>query len=329
MKLNITNANEPGPDGTYAHIGSKGGTEMMAERIQQILAPHLKEQFNLIHSRVRPEMIKPDKQNILVLHDTWDDPEAAHLADPASRARFAKFVFVSNHQLNTFNLAHGVPYADSYVLRNAIDPIELTDDWDEKEEGNTLRLIYHTTPHRGLEILVPVFEKLAEIHPNIHLDVFSSFGIYGWTHRDAPYKSLFDKIRQHPQMTYHEHQPNDVVRDYLKRAHIYAYPCIWPETSCISAIEALSAGCQIVTSNLAALPETCASFAEMYPFNEDINEHANVFANTLNRTIHQYKNNSILRSRLRFQKVYYDNFYSWKLRSAEWNSFLDSLYRPG
>jgi glycosyltransferase involved in cell wall biosynthesis len=328
VKLKITDDTEPGPNGTYAHIGSRGGTEMMAERISKVLAPHLVDQFNLIHSRVRPEMIDSTKQNILVLHDTWDDPEAAHLADPASRARFSKFVFVSNHQLNTFNLAHGVPYSDSFVIRNAIDPIELSEEWIEKDVDNTIRIIYHTTPHRGLEILVPVFEKLCEYHSNIHLDVYSSFAIYGWNHRDEAYKSLFERIKNHPNMTYHGFQSNDVVREALKRAHIYAYPCIWPETSCISVIEAMSAGCQIVTSNLAALPETCASFAEMYQFDEDVNRHANTFANELNRAIHGYRNNSILRGKLRFQKVYYDNFYSWKLRSAEWNSFLNSLYRP-
>ena len=41
-------------------------------------------------------------------------------------------------------------------------------------------------------------------------------------------------------MTYHGFKPNDVVRKALSEAHIFAYPSIWVETSCISAIEAMS-----------------------------------------------------------------------------------------
>jgi hypothetical protein len=50
------------------------------------------------------------------------------------------------------------------------DPIAPTAIRKSKER---IKLIYHTTPHRGLQILVPVFEKLCEWHDDIELDVFS------------------------------------------------------------------------------------------------------------------------------------------------------------
>lgn len=328
MKLNITGVNQakalgPGPDGTFAHIGAKGGTEMMAARILQEVDPKLLEQVNIIHSRVRPEMIDPKKKNILVLHDTWDDPESEHLAQKASRDRFAKLVFVSNYQQATFNIGRGVPYGDGVVIQNAIDPIDVT---PEDKQSDTLRLIYHTTPHRGLELLVPCFERLAEIHDNIHLDVFSSFNIYGWPGRDEPYKGLFERIDNHPKMTYHGFQSNETVREALKKAHIYAYPCIWPETSCISAIEAMSAGCFVVTTNLAALPETTANFASACSYNEDWDLLANRYVNLLNAAIIDYDN---VRARLEFQKIYTNGFYNWDLRSAQWNAFLGSILENG
>lgn len=324
MRLNITGLNKdaqslgPGKDGTFAHAGSRGGTELMAERILNSIDPAYREQFNIIHSRVRD--LDPVKKNILVLHDTWDDPEAAHLSDPASRARFDGIVFVSNFQQATYNIGRGVPYEDGTVLQNAIVPINFT---PEDKMSDTLRLIYHTTPHRGLELLVPAFEFLAERYENIHLDVFSSFDIYGWAHRDEPYKPLFDRIRAHPKMTYHGFQPNDVIRDALKTSHIYAYPCIWPETSCISAMEAMSAGLQIVTSNLAALPETTAGFANMYGFIENHNIHANRFANVLSHAIDTH-NNEVTQNKLEFQKIYADNFYNLEGRAHQWNAYLHS-----
>ena len=96
------------------------------------------------------------------------------------------------------------------------------------------------------------------MYDNVHLDVFSSFNAYGWAERDEPYQELFDKIEAHPQMTYHGFKPNNIVRNALQKAHIFAYPSIWMETSCIALMEAMSAGLMCVHPNLAALPETAA-----------------------------------------------------------------------
>ena len=125
-------------------------------------------------------------------------------------------------------------------------------------------------------------------------------------------------------MTYHGYQPNDVVRKALQEAHIFGYPNIWPETSCIAAIEAMSAGCEVVCPNFAALPETTGSFARMYNFHEDVNEHANIFVNQLYHSINQRLSDYMI-AKLDFQKNWVDNFYSWDLRAAEWTAFLQSL----
>lgn len=307
----------PGDDGTFAHIGANGGTEMMMRGLKQRVSPDLLDQFNIICSRVRS--IDQTKHNILWLHDTWDDPESEFLEKKENLDKFKKLVFVSNYQQSTFNMGRGVPYNKGIVLQNAIEPIP---SFNKTKE--VIKLIYHTTPHRGLEILVPVFEKICEVFPNVHLDIYSSFKIYGWDVRDKPYKELFDRARRHPNMTYHGYQSNETVRKALQEAHIYAYPCIWPETSCISVIEAMSAGCTVVCPTLAALPETCSNFAMMYPWDEDVNTHANIFANVLLMTIRNHWNENN-QSKLKFQKNYFDNFYNWDLRAMQWDGLLKNL----
>jgi glycosyltransferase involved in cell wall biosynthesis len=324
-KLNVTGLKEksknlgPGPDGTYAHIGARGGTEMMMDGLRRYADPALLDKFNIICSRVTGKL-ESDKNHILWLHDTWDDPESQHLNDEVSRKRFKKLVFVSNYQQMTYNLGLGIPHSEGVVLPNAVDPIPV----HAKPKDGKINLIYHTTPHRGLELLIPVVEHLLNAGFPIHLDVYSSFSIYGWAQRDEPYQELFQRIRDNPNMTYHGYQPNDVIRDALKKAHIYAYPNIWPETSAISVIEAMSAGCTVICPNFAALPETTANFAAMYPFMEEHNPHANRFAGVLAEVINGYWDEGN-QNKLRFQKIYTDNFYSWELRSRQWNSFLSSL----
>jgi glycosyltransferase involved in cell wall biosynthesis len=308
---------EPDENGTYKHIGSQGGTEMMYDRLMEKLSDETKDEFNIICSRVR--QVDSSKKNILWLHDTWDDPESQHLKKKSSIDRFEKLVFVSNYQLSTYNLGLDVPYNKSVVLQNAIVPIE-----HHEKPKDKINIIYHTTPHRGLELLIPVCEFLAKEKIDFHLDVYSSFAAYGWPARDEPYLGVFEKIKNHPNMTYHGFQPNSVIREALKKAHIYAYPSIWPETSAISVIEAMSAGCNVVCPNLAALPETCANFGIMYNWSEHTNEHANRFAGVLSMVIRQYWA-GFNQERLKFQKIYFDTFYNWDMRTNQWTDFLDSL----
>ena len=325
--LNVTGLKEesvvqPGEDGTYAE--SRGGTEMMMDGLKARVDSELLEKFNIICSRFRK--IDLNKPNILWLHDTWDDPESQHLKEEENLKKFMKLVFVSNYQQQTFNMGLGVPYSAGIVLQNAIEPIEVHEKPDPNE---CINLIYHTTPHRGLDILAPVFEFLVKHQEEnngrkMHLDVYSSFKIYGWEQRDQQHAEAIDKCKEHPNITYHGYQANPVIREALKKAHIYAYPNIWPETSGISVLEAMSAGCQIVCSNFAALPETTANFAAMYNFEEDANKPANVFANMLLQAINMY-GNEVVHDKLNFQAQYVNNFYNWDFRAAQWKGFLQSM----
>ena len=60
------------------------------------------------------------------------------------------------------------------------------------------------------------------------------------------------------------------IIELLKKAHIYAFPSIWPETSCIAAIESMAAGCEVVTTNLGALSETCSPFGKLINFEKKV-----------------------------------------------------------
>ena len=312
------NLKSPTKDGTYE--GAMGGTELMNKALHERVDSALLEEFNIIKSRVR--YVDESKKNLLWLHDLWNDPEALHLKDAESRKRFEKLIFVSNWQLQTYNLGLGVPYAESVVLKNAIEPIMLEKGDKDKEQ---VRIIYHTTPHRGLNLLIAGFQEIAKnLGDKVHLDIYSSFNAYGWPERDEPYKPLFELAEEHPNMTYHGYQPNDVVRKALKESHIFAYPSTWPETSCIAALEAMSAGCQVVCPNYAALPETTGNWARMYQWSEDMHIHANVFANQLYAAVNEQFDDST-QKRVAYAKNWTDNFFNWDLRAAEWTDVLQSL----
>lgn len=296
---------------------AQGGTELQTRWLKQHVDNKLLDQFQLIPSRVRD--LEDGKKRLLWLHDTPDDPESKHLSDAKSRKRFNKLIYVSNWQKAYYELYHGIMPSEGVVLKNAIIPIE-----SHEKPKDRVNLIYHTTPHRGLTLLLVAFRELIKHHPTIHLDVFSSFSLYGWDWKDEPFQEEIDYCKEHPNITYHGAKPNEEIREALKSAHIFPYPSIWPETSCIAAMEAMSAGCLTVCPNFAALPETTANFAWSYNFNEDQNKHVNTFANVLHAAITHISDENV-QDTLRLQKIYADQFYSWDLRAQEWTGFLKSL----
>jgi glycosyltransferase involved in cell wall biosynthesis len=301
--------------------GSMGGTEVMTMKLAEKLPKELLEKFQIVSSRVKSPL-QEDKIRIFWAHDLSGDGENNFLKDKNERDKFHRFVFVSHWQMQSYIQAFNLPWSKCVVLQNAIETVTpSTTRPDAKEE---LNIIYTPTPHRGLSILIPVFEKLAEKHDHIHLHVFSSFALYGWEERDKEYEPIFEQMDKHPRIHNHGTQPNEVVREQLAKSHIFAYPSIWPETSCMCLMEAMASELVCVHSNFAALPETAANWTQMYQLHEDINHHAGLFYNYLDMIIDQYDTETI-QSRLAPASNYANVFYTWPNRVIEWQSFLTML----
>ena len=125
-------------------------------------------------------------------------------------------------------------------------------------------------------------------------------------------------------MNYHGSVSNEEIRTALQQTHILAYPNVYPETACISVIEAMSAGCVVVCPNLAVLPETCANFAWMYGFVQDKTEHARKFAYVLKDAIDNFWEPSD-QAGLGFQKQYFDMHYDIETTAKQWEMMLQTI----
>lgn len=245
-----------------------GGTEMMRARLLKNVDKDLLKKYAIHFSRPR-EMYK-DVKNIFYCHDLALDPENKILKDGGWK-KFDHFVFVSYWQRDQYIMIYGIPYSKCTVIQNAIEQEYV----QVQKKTDEIRFIYHTTPHRGLELVYPIFDALSQQFVNIHLDVYSSFDIYGWKERDKPFLDLFEKIKSHSKMTYHGAVHNEKVLEALQDSHIFLFPSIWPETSCIAMIEAIRSGVIVIHPSYAALPETSSSATIMYEYTENANDHAN------------------------------------------------------
>jgi len=297
---------------------SKGGTEMMRNRLVENVDKTLLKKYAVHLSR--PRELYGDVKNIFYCHDLALDPENKILKDNGWE-KFDHFVFVSYWQRDQYILIYGIPYSKCTVIQNAI---ELEYSPIEKQTGQ-IRLIYHTTPHRGLELVYPIVDALSKQYDNIHLDVYSSFSIYGWKQRDKPFKELFNKIKNHSHMTYHGSVNNNAILDALKKSHIFLFPSIWQETSCIAMIEAIRSGVLVIHPSYGALQETAVDATVMYEYTEIANDNANMAFSVVKNLLEAQKiepnlfNNMTSSERFALPKNSINNF------TNSWNNLLRHL----
>jgi UDP-glucose:(glucosyl)LPS alpha-1,2-glucosyltransferase len=106
---------------------------------------------------------------------------------------------------------------------------------------------------------------------------------------------------------------------------IFAYPNIWEETSCMSAIEALGSGLHAIVTNYGALFETCSEWPTYVQYDRDYKNLARCFAYAIegiSKQLHSVGMQQLLDSQVSF----YKKFYSWENRKNEWTNFLQGAY---
>ena len=301
-----------------------GGTELMKKWLFEEMEkkePGLFDKFQFISTRVRK---LEKKQRILWVHDLANDPEVQHLKEKDNWGKYERVVFVSHWQQYQFQAYLGLPYDQGIVIQNAIYPIPTH---EKPKEDDKINVCYFSTPHRGLEVLLDAWDFLRNTlggGKNAELNIYSSFALYDRKHMDEQFRHIYKRARNLDGVNYHGTITNDEIREMLKTHHIMSYPSIYEETSCLTLIEAMSAGCLGVVPNLGAIPETGENFPWMYGWEPDPKRHAQVHGHILSRAIEHFWDEDV-QNLLRIQQNYFDMFYNWSLRGGQWQQFLHAI----
>ena len=295
-----------------------GGSENQLRLLLKYLPDECFKDINLVLNNTAHELLDKNRINILWMQHFVNQEEAKNLGSKEYTDKLDYIVFNSNWNYEKFVYQFKVPDNKSLVIKNAVEKIEFYEKPKDK-----INLIYHTTPWRGLKILIKVFEDLNL--ENVELNVCSSTKIYGKKFDDIlgkEYENIFNKCKNLKNINYLGFVKNEEVIKLLKKTHIYSYPSIWPETSCISAIESMAAGCQIVTTNLGALYETCAPFGVLVGFDKNLDNLNKKYSETLSHCIKNFWSNEN-QKRLKLQHEVINEVYSWEKRSTEWKDFFN------
>jgi glycosyltransferase involved in cell wall biosynthesis len=296
-----------------------GGTEILRANLEKRINPD-DYGINLMTYFNHPDNLIAGKKNVLWNHQNLDQPAIVGLTDPRGASELDGVIFVSNWQMENYRRVVDLPLAKCHVIKNAIEPIE----WVEKPREK-IKLIYTSTPWRGLDPLLHIFEELDR--DDVELHIYSSTKIYGERFdldNKLLFTDLFQKAKGMKDVVYHGYASNDEVRSALQQSHILAYPCTFEETSCLAVIEAASAGCQIVSTNIGALPETSCGWADMSPMQSDLKEFTRRYISILDNAIDQYWKKYDEGVYLD-QAAFFNNHYSWDNRIDTWRNVFTEI----
>jgi glycosyltransferase involved in cell wall biosynthesis len=125
------------------------------------------------------------------------------------------------------------------------------------EVRNPKRLMYASSPDRGMEFLLDIFPRAKEIVPDLELHIYYGFDNIdklkkGWIQANA--QRLKEMTRQ-PGVTNHGRTPQpQLLREWFKSG-IWCHPSNFTETSCITCMDAQACGAIPITQPTWAVGE--------------------------------------------------------------------------
>lgn len=305
-------------------MNPRGGTELQVELLERFVDKDLLDKVQITTSVPEKIPLHPTKPNILWQQNSYDQPNLAPwFQNKDNHKKYDWYVFNSHWCYEKFRMMFDVPTDKCLVIKNAIDKIEPRS--LDYNKGDPIKLVYTSTPWRGLSVLLGAMQLVK--NKNVHLDVYSSTQVYGDHFKNAndnAYQGLYNQAAALKNVSYIGYKPNEYIKENLKNYHMFVYPNIWEETSCIALIEAMAAGLYCITTDYGALFETGSEFVTYLPFEKNYIKLAHTFASVIDAAANMLGETGT-KDHLKMQIEFTNKFYSWELRKILWNKFLQGV----
>lgn len=235
---------------------------------------------------------------------------------------FDKHLCLTPFHKNYVQALQGVPNEKMVVTRNGIDPSKFN---FKRKKKNPNKLVWLSSPDRGLERAIQIAEIVRQDFPDIELHVYYGIeNLYKYGHQMA---ALADRLKaqmsERSWIKYHGFVEQNKMYEEVSDAVAWLHPNNFIETFCITALECLANGIFPVVRRLGALQDTLKEAekkrqAILLDYSWDDPESLKFHANAVSRVIlnRQWENIDF-----DFEK------HSWSSVADEWIQMmgLDSL----
>lgn len=154
-------------------------------------------------------------------------------------------------------------YHRDYLVRNYhINKKDITimdlgvkeEDYTQEMSKQKNKLIYCSVPNRGLAMLAEAFPRIREKVPDAELYITSDYRL--WGQKEPHNKEYIEMFRSLPNVHFLGKIPRDELVKHQLTAEVMAYPCMYDENFCISAMECIASGTVPVTFDIGAMKTT-------------------------------------------------------------------------
>jgi len=215
-----------------------GGTETMARGFLSKILPEMKNIQNY-KCVILPGHI-PDittwgadgQKTILWLHNNvtqFDSSMSMILSNNAIKKSIEHYIVVSEYEKKVISEELDVSLEKITVIPNAIDTVIPTP--NKFNNINKVKLIHASSKDRGLDVLLNAIPLITE---DFELNIFNDF------YPDLPHNFNINGVND-PRVNFYGKTPRKTLYKFFADAHLHAYPSTYPETSCLTLMEALSA----------------------------------------------------------------------------------------
>jgi glycosyltransferase involved in cell wall biosynthesis len=162
---------------------------------------------------------------------------------------------------------------DNVVVSSNGIKVDLIREIEAKEsiERNPKRLIWTSSPDRGLQYLLPVFKKARMLVPDLELHIFYGFDNIDKMPETPAYKEIKESVMSGIKQSgvyWHGRKPQkEIYKEFLKSG-IWCYLTNFSETSCIGSMESQALGAIPITNPVWALKHNVMNgiFVEGNPY---------------------------------------------------------------
>ena len=162
-----------------------------------------------------------------------------------------KNIFINTYKLNEY-------INKVFIIGNGINTDLFLQNSHITKQKN--RFIYTSCYNRGIEKLVEYIHKIHEIYPDTELHIYRDFN---------GHENFVNSLKQYNYIFVHGKVDNQQLVEEFSKSEYWFYPTTFPETYCISALEAQMAGCVCIANNYAAINTTVGERGLLYYQNRD------------------------------------------------------------